>query len=426
MATPLWYNTLLWLIKPFYQLRIRRKALSHTAYLAECAERFGPFYAAKNQAAIWFHAVSVGETNAAQPLIQHYLDLGYAVLLTNTTQTGQARAKALFAANYAQDFQAVYQPVDQTHLMKQFIAQHQPRVLLLIETELWPNVLAQAQHAQVPVLLCNARLSEKSARGYGKVSGLTRAMLAQLNHVLAQDDATLQRYIALGLAPEKGQVLGNIKFDIEAPRSYLTAAAQLRDAWQLHNRQIILLASTHDPEEQSVLMALKSQLQAHPQYLCIVVPRHPQRFDAVYSLITDMGFACHRRSLGESILAEQQVYLADTMGELWLWYALADVCFVGASLNFPGGGHNILEPMTLNVATVIGPRYFNFQSIVDTLLQAQAIDVAADADAVVNALLYYLQNPAAAMAVSQQAKQVLASNQGALQRHIGIIDHYLN
>ena len=175
MTTPFWYNAALALIKPLYQWRIKKRAENSQQYQQECLERFGPFQAVKNTQAIWFHVVSVGETNAAQPLIEHYLKAGHPVLVTNTTKTGQARAKSLFLKEpYTQLFQAVYLPADQKKLVRSFIQKYQPKMLALVETELWPNLLIEADQAQVPCLLINARLSEKSARGYGKVPSLTK------------------------------------------------------------------------------------------------------------------------------------------------------------------------------------------------------------------------------------------------------------
>ncbi len=204
LATPFWYNAALTLIKPLYQSRIRKRAESPEQLQQELLERFGPFQAPKNKNAMWFHVVSVGETNAAQPLIEHYLKLGQPVLVTNTTKTGQARAKSLFLkAPYLDLFQAVYLPADQTALIQDFYQKYQPKLLLLMETELWPNLIDQAKNFAVPCILLNARLSEKSAKGYGKVKGLTKAMLTGLNQLLAQDTATQQRFIALGIDAQK-------------------------------------------------------------------------------------------------------------------------------------------------------------------------------------------------------------------------------
>ncbi|MCU4311227.1 3-deoxy-D-manno-octulosonic acid transferase [Acinetobacter variabilis] len=426
MATPFWYNAALALAKPLYQSRIRKRATSPEQLQQELLERFGPFQSPKNLQAIWFHVVSVGETNAAQPLIEHYLKLGHPVLVTNTTKTGQARAKSLFLKEpYLDLFQAVYLPADQKTLIRDFYQKYQPKLLLLMETELWPNLIDQAPNFNVPCLLLNARLSEKSAKGYGKVKGLTRGMLKNLTALLAQDTATQQRYIDLGIASEKTQVLGNIKFDIMAPRQFIDHAAGLRQEWSLQGRKIITLASTHAPEEQQLMSELKAALDANPALVCIVVPRHPERFDEVFQAAQSLGLRTQRRSLGQRIEADTQVYLADSMGEMWLWYALSQACYVGGSLNEPGGGHNILEPIALNVPTILGKNYFNFQTIVDEFAQAHAVEVVQDATQAAETLLEILNNSAKAESLNIAAQKMMQQNQGSLEKHIQVIDQYL-
>lgn len=426
MATPFWYNAALALLKPIYQSRIRKRAEHPEQLQQELLERFGPFQPAKNLHAIWFHVVSVGETNAAQPLIEHYLKAGHPVLVTNTTKTGQARAKSLFLkAPYLDLFQAVYLPADQVHLIREFYQKYQPKLLALVETELWPNLIDQAQHFQVPCLLINARLSEKSAKGYAKVEGLTRGMLQNLQQLLAQDLATQQRFIALGMPSERTSVVGNIKFDISAPEVFVEQAAQLQQTWQLEDRKIITLASTHAPEEQQLLTALKPYFSEHPELLCIVVPRHPERFDEVAAQVQKLKLNMQRRSLAEVIQPETQVYLADSMGEMWLWYALSQACYVGGSLNEPGGGHNILEPLALNVATVLGKNYFNFQSIVDEFVAAEAVYVVENAEQAVNTLTQLLFEPALRAQLNQNAQVIMYKNRGSLTEHIHVINQYL-
>ncbi|WP_441375281.1 3-deoxy-D-manno-octulosonic acid transferase [Acinetobacter lwoffii] len=426
MATPFWYNAALALVKPLYQSRIRKRATDPEQLQQELTERFGPFQPPKNLHAIWFHVVSVGETNAAQPLIEHYLKLGHPVLVTNTTKTGQARAKSLFLkAPYLDLFQAVYLPADQKTLIREFYQKYQPKLLLLMETELWPNLLDQAPQFNVPTVLLNARLSEKSAKGYTKVKGLTRGMLQQLTQLLAQDIATQQRYIQLGIAAEKTQVLGNIKFDITAPERFIQQADQLTQEWQLGGRKIVTLASTHAPEEKEILSALKAALEADPYLVCIVVPRHPERFDEVFQAAQSLGLKTQRRSLGQRIEADTQVYLADSMGEMWLWYALSQACYVGGSLNEPGGGHNILEPIALNVPTVLGKNYFNFQTIVDEFVQADAVAVVQDAQQAAEVLLELLQDQVKAEILNAAAQQIMQLNTGSLAKHIQVIDQYL-
>lgn len=426
MATPFWYNAALALVKPLYQSRIRKRATDPEQLQQELTERFGPFQPPKNLHAIWFHVVSVGETNAAQPLVEHYLKLGHPVLVTNTTKTGQARAKSLFLKPpYLDLFQAVYLPADQKTLIREFYQKYQPKLLLLMETELWPNLLDQAPEFDVATILLNARLSEKSAKGYARVKGLTRSMLQQLSQLLAQDTATQQRYIELGITAEKTQVLGNIKFDITAPQSFVEHAANLKQAWQLAGRKIMILASTHAPEEKEILSALKSALDSNPKLLCIVVPRHPERFDEVFQVAQSLNLITQRRSLAQNIEADTQVYLADSMGEMWLWYALSQTCYVGGSLNEPGGGHNILEPIALNVPTVLGKNYFNFQTIVDEFVQADAVEVVQDAQQAAEVLLELLQDQIKAQRLNTAAQRIMQLNTGSLAKHIQMIDQYL-
>lgn len=319
----------------------------------------------------------------------------------------------------------MYLPVDQKALLKQFFNLYQPKLLALVETEIWPNLIAEAQQQQIPCILLNARLSEKSAKGYGKVRRLTQPMLQQLTWLLAQDLATQQRYVDLGLNPAKSQVVGNIKFDITAPEHFVAQAQQLKQDWQLADRQIITLASTHAPEEESLLKQLQPHLNSNPNLLCIVVPRHPERFNEVFKACQSLNLKTQRRSLQQPIHVDTQVYLADSMGEMWLWYALSQACFVGGSLNEPGGGHNILEPMVLNVPTVIGPRYFNFQTIVDEFVAQQGILIGVDAEQVAQQLLACLEDTVQAQQLVQQAEQVLLANKGSLQQHIQCLDHYL-
>ena len=271
----------------------------------------------------------------------------------------------------------------------------------------------------------NARLSEKSAKGYGKVRRLTQPMLQQLTWLLAQDITTQQRYVDLGLDQSKSQVVGNIKFDISAPTSFIEQAEQLKQEWQLEKRQIITLASTHAPEEEQLLKQLQTHLNSNPHLLCIVVPRHPERFDEVYKICQSLNLNTQRRSLKQPIQIDTQVFLADSMGEMWLWYALSQACFVGGSLNEPGGGHNILEPMVLNIPTVIGPRYFNFQSIVDEFVAAQGILIGENAAQVAQQLLSCLDDPLQTQQQVAHAQQVLQRNKGSLQKHIQLLDHYL-
>lgn len=289
----------------------------------------------------------------------------------------------------------------------------------------YTNLIDIAQEFKVPCILLNARLSAKSAQGYAKVKRLTQGMLNGLTVLLAQDHATQQRFIELGISAKRTQVLGNVKFDISPPKQFLDQAKKLRGDWQLQARKIITLASTHAPEEAELLAHLAQALAQDPALLCIVVPRHPERFDEVFAASCTLGLNTQRRSLGEEIQNNTQVYLADSMGEMWLWYALSQACYVGGSLNQPGGGHNILEPIALNVPTILGRNYFNFQTIVDEFVAVNGVKVVADFEAATTTLLALIADQTQAEQLNRHAQQVMHNNQGALHKHIQIIDQYL-
>lgn len=422
---PFWYQLLLAIIVPLYRLRVWQRSKLQPDYQAEVVERFQIAQTVKNQQVIWIHAVSVGETNAAQPIIEHFLAQGQAVLVTNTTRTGQARAKALFAQNYPDLFEAVFLPVDTVGLMQQFLQRYQPRLFILIETELWPNALSLTAQANIPSILINARLSERSAKGYAKFSRLTRPMLNDLSCIAAQDSATAQRFMALGADKNNVVVTGSVKFDIQPPEFLVQQAKQLKQDWQLHGRPILVAASTHDPEEADIVAQFKTVLVQYPNAVLIVVPRHPERFASVAQLIKTNGFDLFQRSQQHVIQTNTQVYLADSMGELWLWYALADMAFVGGSLS-SNGGHNPLEPVALGVPVVMGEHTFNFKVIVEQLKQANALHQVANAQALMQVWLNWLQHPEQAQQAGVAGLQVMQANQGALGKQIGLITQLFN
>ena len=422
---PFWYQLLLAIIVPLYRLRVWQRSKLQPDYQAEVVERFQIAQTVKNQQVIWIHAVSVGETNAAQPIIEHFLAQGQAVLVTNTTRTGQARVKALFAQNYPDLFEAVFLPVDTVGLMQQFLQRYQPRLFILIETELWPNALSLTAQANIPSILINARLSERSAKGYAKFSRLTRPMLNDLSCIAAQDSATAQRFMALGADKNNVVVTGSVKFDIQPPEFLVQQTKQLKQDWQLHGRPILVAASTHDPEEADIVAQFKTVLVQYPNAVLIVVPRHPERFASVAQLIKNNGFDLFQRSQQHVIQPKTQVYLADSMGELWLWYALADMAFVGGSLS-SNGGHNPLEPVALGVPVVMGEHTFNFQAIVEQLTQAGALQQVESSQQVMQVWLNWLQQPELAKQAGVAGLQVMQANQGALGKQVGLITQLFN
>lgn len=421
---PFWYQLLLNIITPLYRWRVWQRSRYEADYQAEVMQRFVVQPQAKNTGVIWIHAVSVGETNAAQPLIQHYLDMDLPVLVTNTTRTGQARVRGLFASQYPQQFESVFLPVDSLPLIEKFITVYQPRLLALIETELWPNLLALCAEKKIPTALMNARLSARSAKGYARFSRLTRPMLQQLTLIAAQDNDTAQRFIGLGVATAVVKTTGSLKFDLHAPEALLAQAVQIRQEWQLAQRPLFVAASTHEPEEKLLLEAFHQLLKDYPNAVLIIAPRHPQRFDSVAQQISAEGYTLYRRSLKQQINPACQVYLADSMGELWLWYALASAAFVGGSL-CENGGHNPLEPARLGVPVVMGPHVFNFKKIVEVLADAGALQQADSAGQVVALWQHWLAQPAQRAQASQAALEVMQANQGALTRQIQALDQLL-
>lgn len=410
------YTVLFHLLLPFVLLRLLWRARNAPDYLNRVGERLG-FGIPAMQGGLWVHAVSVGETLAAAPLVNAWrrANPGRPVFVTSMTPTGSARVQALWgdAVRHA------YAPWDLPWAWWLFHRQVKPEALVIMETELWPNMIHAAHRRGIPVLLANARLSERSARGYRHAGLLARPMLAELSQVAAQDEATAQRFLALGMSPERVAVTGSVKFDITPPADIEARAHELHVAWKLASRVVIVAASTHSGEDIPVLMAFSAIRARHKNALLVLVPRHPERFENVASTVRAKRFTLARRSRGEPVTPETAVLLGDTMGEMMLWFALADVAFVGGSL-VTVGGHNVLEPMALDVPTLSGPYIHNFQSIADELVAAGALQLVS-ADDLARACCTVLDHPEIANARVQAAREVLLRNRGALDRQLALI-----
>jgi 3-deoxy-D-manno-octulosonic-acid transferase len=415
------YNLLLHLLLPFVYLRLLWRGRTVPTYKQNIEQRFGGH---KNlpQHGIMIHAVSLGETLAAQPLVNALLKNypHFPVIITNTTATGAERARALWGDKVTQ----CYLPYDYSWAMDKFLLQSQPRLIIVMETELWPNLLALAQRKKIPVLLANARLSAKSAEGYSKIQGLMTPMLQALSVLAAQDQDTAQRFLDLGAPATTVQVTGSLKFDLTLPDNLAERALELKQQWQLDGRPIWVAASTHDGEDEIVLAAFKHIQQQFNQALLILVPRHPERFDNVAELITKQGFSMARRSQQQAVTPDIEVFLADSMGELLLWLAVADVAFVGGSL-VNVGGHNPLEPAALAVPIVTGQTMFNFKQITEILLQAGALKQAANSQELADIVCDWLNNPEQKQQAGQAALQVVNANKGALAKHLAIVEGLL-
>lgn len=401
-------------------MRILWRSLRQPAYRKRLKERLG-FYPIKLEKCIWIHAVSMGETIAAVPLIKSLQkNMPHTpILITSMTPTGAKQVKTIFGDSVYH----VYLPYDLSGAVKRFYHAMNPIIGVIIETELWPNLIAIGQQKKIPLCLVNARLSERSMRGYKKVASLTRSMLQQLTIIAAHGQADAERFIALGAQKEKVIVTGNIKFDLELNHDLLDKVAALR-ALLGADRFIWIAASTHEGEEEIILEVHKQIRVYSKDALLILVPRHPNRFDAIAKL-AGQSFNTVRRSQTQPVTAETAVYLGDTMGELLLLYGVADVAFVGGSL-IPRGGHNMLEPAALGKPILTGTHVFNFKEISQLFIAEKALTKVADIGALTQELKLLILEPPLRTQRGAQAKKVMKANSGALLKQLEIINAIIN
>lgn len=409
------YTLLFHLGLPLVAIRLWLRARKAPAYARRIGERFALNLPAMQPGGIWVHAVSVGESIAAAPMIRELLKRYPQLPITVTcmTPTGSERIQALFANEPR--IQHCYLPYDLPWAAARFLERVKPKLGVIMETELWPNHIHQCAKRGIPVALANARLSERSAKGYARFAGLTRPMLEEMSLIAVQTEAEAERFRLLGARPECVEVTGSIKFDLSIDPQLLIKARELREQWQAQERPVWIAASTHEGEDEIVLAAHRQLLASYPNALLILVPRHPERFNSVFELCRREGFATVRRSSGESVEAQTQVLLGDTMGELLFLYALADSAFVGGSL-VPNGGHNLLEPAALAKPVLSGPHLFNFLEIAAKLRDAAALEEVDDAQGLAVAVQRLFELPQDAQRMAQAGLKVMQLNQGALQR----------
>jgi 3-deoxy-D-manno-octulosonic-acid transferase len=403
---------------PLVAGRLAWRAWRAPAYSRRIGERFALGLPTLRPGGIWLHAVSVGESIAAAPLVRELLARYPQLPITVScmTPTGSERIQALFGGpEYADRVQHCYLPYDLPWAAARFLDRVQPRLAVIMETELWPNHIHQCARRGIPVALANARLSERSARGYARFAKLTAPMLAELSLVAVQTAAEAERFRSLGARPECVEVTGSIKFDLRIDPELLDRAAALRGQWQAESRPVWIAASTHAGEDEIVLAAHRQLLKLNPDALLILVPRHPERFGSVFELCQRQGFSTQRRSSGAPLAAGDQVLLGDTMGELLFLYALADLAFVGGSL-VANGGHNLLEPAALGKPVLSGPHLFNFLEIAAQLREAGALREVADADDLAQQIEQLWRAPEATQAMREAGLAVMQRNQGALAR----------
>lgn len=412
------YTLLFYLLLPFILLRLLWRAQKAPAYAKRWAERFGYI---KNfprlDNSIWIHAVSLGEVLAAAPLIKALQKQfpEQAMVVTTLTPTGSERVHAIFNSSVYH----VYAPYDLPDAIARFLTHCQPKLLVIIETEIWPNIIHSCAMRKIPLLIANGRLSKQSAQGYQRFASLTQQTLAQVTHLAVQTQAEAERFIGLGMQASRITVTGNIKFDIEIPANVSEQAQQLKQQWGA-DRPVWIAASTHQSEDEVVLAAFKIIRQQFPQLLLILVPRHPERFNQVASLCLQQGFSITRRSENVMATVTTDIFLGDTLGELLLFYHAADIAFVGGSL-VPVGGHNLLEPAAVSIPTLTGPNMFNFLEINRMLQAAGAVFKVTNSQQMAEQILRLLNNPANLTQAGRNALQVIEANRGSLKMHLQLI-----
>ncbi len=411
------YTVLLYLLAPAVLLRLAWRGLRAPAYLRRWPERFAVIEPAVGEQVIWLHAVSVGEVQAAEPLIRVLIEQypEYSLLVTTVTPTGSARVRELFD-NYIAH---TYAPYDLPDAVGRFFDRVRPQLAIVMETELWPNLFHACRRRGIPLLLVNARLSERSMRGYRKLQGLVAGTLACVTRIAAQGEADAQRFKALGAQDDQLVVAGNLKFEQRVRPGLRELAEVLRRDWG-STRPVWIAASTHEGEEELVLDAFRHLLEKIPDCLLVLVPRHPERFQSVLQLCRQRGLETVLRSEQIPCAASTRVFLGDSMGELPLFYAAADVAFVGGSL-VKHGGHNLLEPAAVGVPMLAGPHVFNFTDISRLLIEAGACEPVQDLAGLELAAERWLLDPDLRRAAGERARQVVEKNRGALAAVQGII-----
>lgn len=417
------YSFLLYLVQPFIWCRLLFRSLKAPAYRQRWQERYG-FCRHKVKAnGILIHAVSVGETLAAIPLInalqQQYPELP--ITVTTMTPTGSERVSTLLGERVCH----VYLPYDLPCAMQRFLNILQPTLVIIMETELWPNLIRHLHKKTIPLIIANARLSDKSFRQYAQINRFIRKILQQISLVAVQNALDGQRFLELGLPKSHLAVIGSLKFDIslsDADRKQITL---LRNTWQL-TRPVLIAASTHSGEEELILRAFARLLRTHPNLLLILVPRHPERFKDVEKLVSAHHFTYQLRSQKQVPVDETQIVIGDTMGELMLLYGLADIAFMGGSL-IPHGGHNPLEPALHKLAIISGPHTFNFAVIYHQLYKNGALAISSSETETLYSICNQLIScPEKASVMGNKAALTLKQNQGTIQRLLLLIQGYLD
>lgn len=415
------YQVLLYLIQPLIWLRLLLRSRKAPAYRKRWGERYGFCKGKVVPQGILLHSVSVGETLAAVPLVRalrhHYPDLP--ITVTTMTPTGSERVRSAFG----DDVYHVYLPYDLPGSVNRFLNTVDPKLVIIMETELWPNLISKLHQRKIPLIIANARLSERSAAGYQKLGSFVKTMLQKITLIAAQNQEDGERFIELGLKRSHLHVTGSLKFDISVTPELAARAVALRRQWAAH-RPVWIATSTHEGEETIILETHKKLLTQFPQLLLILVPRHPERFPKAEQLTREAGLKYTLRSTDAVPDAQTQVVIGDTMGELMLLYGIADLAFVGGSL-VERGGHNPLEAAAHAIPVIMGPHTFNFKNICAKLDQAEGLITVTDSGSMATAIASLLNDEDYRRYYGRHAVEVLHENQGALLRLLTLLSPYL-
>lgn len=415
------YTLALYLVTPIIVLRLLARGVRYRDYHRRWRERFGFFDAPGVQGSLWVHAVSVGEVNAAEPLIKALREYypNAPLVVTTVTPTGSERVRQLFGDSVYH----VYLPYDLPFAVTRFLRRVRPLMAIIVETEIWPNLYFACHKRGIPLMIVNARLSERSLRGYKPLGGLVAGALGCVRQIAAQSRTDADRYRQLGAKPEKIVVTGNLKFDMPVPYDAELKGEDLRQQWG-PLRPAWIAASTHEGEELPVLEAHLEVLTRWPDALLLIAPRHPERFKLVENSARSLGFSVGTRSADRVPGASHQVFVIDAMGELMPFYAASDLAFVGGSL-VPIGGHNVLEPAALSTPVLVGPHTFNFEEITLTLIQEGGAERVKGAEELGAAVLHLLRDRPRREHMGMVARIVFDSERGAVKRVMGMIDNLL-
>jgi len=415
------YALLTYLLSPIYALYWLFRGISERAYLDRFGQRFGFGYPLLADGCIWIHAVSVGEVQAAAPLVRALARLfpERRLMITTVTPTGAARAASLFGDTVTH----CYMPFETPHSVRNFFSATRPQVALVMETEIWPNLYHACGKRKIPLILVSARISPRSVASYRRLLPLFRETLSHGIVIAAQSAADADRFMSLGTSPERTSVTGNIKFDIELEPGLLEKGAAERERL-FGSRPVWIAASTHEKEEERVLAAHSLLCRKHSNALLVLVPRHPERFATVRSLLKKQRRNFVARTDGLPCESSTEVFLGDTMGEVPLFYAASDIAFVGGTL-VPVGGHNLLEPAALGRPIITGPHLFNTQEIADMFAELGASLVVHDETGLADALDRLFRDRREADEIGARGRDIVQQNRGALQRLLVLLEPLL-